>query len=99
MIQQMEYELGDAYFFQTLIQKQLLQRTLHCSAPTLTPNWMPLILYEQREGPSWCGSSNGPSSGSHIDKSLCEDWLRMRHHTKGNLTQVEEKLKKIRVDL
>lgn len=40
---------------------------------------MPLIQYEQREGPSWCGSSNAPSSGSHIDPFLCEAAMKTAH--------------------
>lgn len=42
-------------------------------------NWLPLIQYEQREGPSWCGSSNAPSSGSHIDPFLCEAGMKTAH--------------------
>lgn len=84
-------------FLQTLVQKHLLQQVHHCSSSPLVPNWMPLILYEQRGGPSWCGGSNGPSSGSHIDHSFCEaagrlsvgsTWKTIQHERK-------EKSKKI----
>lgn len=40
---------------------------------------MPLIQYEQREGPSCCESTNAPSSGSHIDPFLCEAAMKTAH--------------------
>lgn len=64
------------------------------------PNYMPLIQYEQRAGPSWCGSTNAPSSGSRIDPILCEASMKiarrlsMGHHkrqrsTRGNKVKKE----------
>lgn len=80
-------EMQYSRFSLTLIQKWLLQPILYCSPFTLMLNWMPLIQYEQREGPSWCGSSNAPSSGSHIDRFFCEGSTWAQHELPWKTTQ------------
>lgn len=61
---------------------------------------MPLIQYEQREGPSWCGPFNAPSSGSYIDPFLCEaspmiaHWLSMGSHKRLRSTSGNKQKKK-----